>query len=81
MSNHQQIIYLIKRKKECQKFKFGPSETFISDTSYKIKVQIGALTEFIWVSVVDADIPFLLGVDYQDKLGMVLDINKRQIYF
>ena len=38
------------------------------------------MREFIKVSVVDADIPLLLGLDYQIKWGMVIDIGEGTIH-
>ena len=32
------------------------------------------------VSVVEADIPLLLGLDYQEKQGIVMDIEKRELF-
>ena len=45
----------------------------------EIEVRIGALKEVIKVSVVDADIPLLLGVDYQIKWGIVMDFGKSEL--
>ena len=41
-------------------------------------MNIGKLSEKIKVSVVDADIPLLLGLDYQTKWGMVMDIGRKK---
>ena len=38
------------------------------------------LKENIKVSVVDANIPLLLGLEYQMKWGMVIDLGKQEIY-
>ena len=43
-------------------------------------MNIGHLKEFIKVSVVDADIPLLLGLDYQTKWGMMIDIGRKEIF-
>ena len=53
---------------------------YTSKESYEIEVQIGSLKELIEVSVVDANIPLLLGLDYQTKWGMVLDLGKKEIH-
>ena len=71
---------LIRRKAENEKFKFGPSDVYVSKYKYEIKVKIGRLEEFINVSIVEADIPLLLGMDYQNKWGMILDTGRKQIF-
>ena len=70
----------IKRTKENERFKFGPSQIFTSTENYELKVVIGNLNEVIRVSVVDADIPLLLGLDYQRKWGIILDIGKNELF-
>ena len=70
---------LIKRKKENEYFKFGPSKVFKSCENFEIEVNIGKLKETIRVSVVDADIPLLLGLDYQEEWGMIIDIGRKEL--
>ena len=70
----------VKRSKENELFKFGPSEIFKSDMSYEIDIEIGTLKEKIKVSVVDADIPLLIGLDCQRLWGMVLDLGRNEIF-
>ena len=70
-----------KRRKENQRFKFGPSEVYKSEMSYEIPVKIGHLEESMEISVVDADIPLLLGLDYQRKWGIVIDISNNEMWF
>ena len=67
-------------EKEDEKFRFGPSQVYKSKENYTIEVNIGDLKESIKVSVVDADIPLLLGLDYQTKWGMMIDIGKKEIF-
>ena len=69
----------IKRTKEKEFFKFGPSKVSLSKENYEIEVAIGKLKEKIKVSVVDADIPLLLGLDYQEKWGVVIDIGRKEL--
>ena len=69
----------IKRYKENESFKFGPSKVYKFSENYEIDVQIGNLIDKIRVSVVDADIPLLLGLDYQEKWGMIIDIGRKEI--
>ena len=59
---------------------FGPSKVYISHGRCEIEVQIGSLQEKIYISVVDADIPLLLGLDFQRKWGMVIDVGKNEIF-
>ena len=61
-------------------FKFGPSQIYESKENYDIEVVIGDMKEHIKVSVVDADIPLLLGLDYQNKWGMVIDVGESKIH-
>ena len=70
----------VKLEKEREKFRFGPSQIYTSNKNYEIEVNIGRLKELIKVSVVDADIPLLLGLDYQTKWGMVMDIGEKNIF-
>ena len=70
---------LVKREKEDELFRFGPSDIYRSDMNYEIEVCIGKLKEKIKVSVVDADIPLLLGIDYQEKWGMMIDMGNKEI--
>ena len=70
----------INLEKEKEKFRFGPSQVYTSNENYEIEVKVGKLKEFIKVSVVDADIPLLLGLDYQVKWGMVIDIGEGTIH-
>ena len=51
-----------------------------SKFSYEIPVEIGKLKETVNLSAVDADIPLLIGTDYQSKWGMVLDIKDRELF-
>ena len=69
----------IKRKEENEQFKFGPSEVYTSKIEHEIEVEIGKLKTTLKVSVVDADIPLLLGTDYQAIWGVVMDIRNREL--
>ena len=69
---------ILKRKYEDKNFKFGDSKVFTSKVSYEIEVEIGSLEEIINVSTVDADIPLLLGTDYQSEWGIVI-LKKREL--
>ena len=71
---------VIKRKHEDENFKFGPSKVYNSKESHEIEVQVGKLKTKINVSVVQADIPLLLGLDYQEEWGIVMDIKKKELH-
>lgn len=72
--------FIVKLKKENERFKFGPSKIYTSENSHEIEVEIGKLKTTIKVSVVNADIPLLLGLDYQRLWGIVMDIANRTLY-
>ena len=55
----------IKIRKESENFRFGSSDIYKSEENYEIEVEIGNLKEKIRVSVVDANIPLILGMEYQ----------------
>ena len=71
--------FVVKRRKENEFFKFGPSKVFNSKENYEIEVNIGKLKDTLKVSVVDADIPLLLGLDYQAKWGVIIDIGNQEL--
>ena len=70
----------VRLEKEKENFRFCPSQIYTSKENYQIKVNVGNMKELIKVSVVDADIPLLLGLDYQIKWGMVIDVGKGSIH-
>ena len=59
--------YPFKEKKEHKLLRFGPSRVYTSTTSMKIPIVLGEEVKEVEVSVVHANIPFLLGRDYLDK--------------
>ena len=74
-----------KEKKEHELFKFGPSKVYASEASMKIPIVLGDEIKEMEVSVVNANIPFLLGRDYLRKWDCELAfkdnsmiINKRK---
>ena len=73
--------FFVKRSNENEWFKFGPSQKYRSSQNYEIEVIIGNFVDKIKVSVVNADIPLLLGLDYQKKWEMIIDIGKSEIIF
>ena len=70
----------VKRRKEREYFRFGPSKVFISSENYEIEVSIGTLKDTIKVSVVETNVPLLIGLDYQKKWGMIIDVGKNEIH-
>ena len=59
-----------------QKFRFGNGPIYVSNICYKINGNIGKLNTSINVSVVDANVPLLIGLDYQKKWGIVIDVQE-----
>ena len=70
----------VTRRKENQYFKFGPSEVYKSSENFEIDVVIGDLKDKIRVSVVETNVPLLIGLDYQKKWGMVIDLGENEIH-
>ena len=70
----------IKRNREVNYFRFGPSQVYKSEVNYEIDVKFGNFEEKMIVSVVEANIPLLIGLDYQKSWGMVLDVSKDKVY-
>ena len=70
----------VKRRKEREYFRFGPSKVFTSSENYEIEVSIGTLKDTIKVSVVETNVPLLIGLDYQKKWGMIIDVGKNEIH-
>ena len=70
----------VKRRKEKEYFRFGPSKVFMSSENYEIEVSIGTLKDKIKVSVVETNVPLLIGLDYQKKWGMIIDIGRNEIH-
>ena len=56
-------------------FKFGNNVLFPSTKQVSIPLELGSMKERVKVSIVDADIPLLLGRPDMDRLGFVIDFN------
>ena len=77
--------YNFKEKKDYDLFKFGPSQVYTSMRSMTIPIILGDEVKEVEVSVVHANIPFLLGRDYLNKWNCelmfkenILIINKEK---
>ena len=70
----------VKRKIENECFRFGNGEIYVSNESCEIEVEIGTMTTKICTSVIEADIPLLLGLDYLKSWGAVIDIENHRIF-
>ena len=70
----------IRRKYEKENFKFGNGQVYTSTESHEIDVEIGRMKTKIWTSVIDANIPLLLGLDYLKKWGVVIDIENESLF-
>ena len=66
----------LKFRREELKFRFGNGPVYKSRMSWAIEVKFGKLKTVIFVAVVEADVPLLLGLDYQEKWGIVLDVQE-----
>ena len=67
---------MVTRNREEEYFRFGPSKTYKSSENHEIDVEIGKLKDAIKVSVVEVNIPLLIGLDCQKRWGMVIDVDK-----
>ena len=67
-------------RKENESFRIGPSHIYTSEVCYEIEVEINNMEERIEVSVIEANILLLLGLEYQVKWGMTIDVGKQEIY-
>ena len=72
--------FYVRRTHEDQNFRFGDGHIYNSNMSHAIDVEIGKLKTTIETSVVDVNIPLLLGMDYLKKLGVVIDTGKEQLH-
>jgi len=70
----------IRTGKENESFRFGSSDIYKSGAYYEIEVDMNNLKEKIKVSVIEANILLLLGLEYQTEWGMVIDLGKQEIY-
>ena len=70
----------VRRKYENENFKFGNGQVYTSNKSHEIELEIGEKKTKIWTSVIEADIPLLLGLDYLKLWGVVIDIEKENIF-
>ena len=70
----------IQRYTENEAFRFGNGPLYKSKEAHVIPVQIGNLKTRLRVSVVEANVPLLLGLDFQKEQGIVLDIGERSLY-
>ena len=67
------------------RFRFGPSQLYISTERVKVpitmRIKDGYTTQFVEAYVVQAEIPFLMGMDILKKWGAVIEIAERKIDF
>ena len=71
--------YHFKEKKEYELFKFSPSQVYTSTTSTKIPIVLGEEVNEVEVSIVHANIPFLLGRDYLNKWNWELVFKENSL--
>ena len=70
----------IKRYKENETFRFGNGPAYISSMGYIIPVTIGKLKTELKISVVEANVPLLLGLDFQQEFGVVIDTGRQTLF-
>ena len=70
----------VPRYLENETFKFGNGPLYSSKVGHIIPVMIGKLKTELRVSVVEANVPLLLGLDFQKEYGIVIDTGKQTIY-
>ena len=71
--------YPFKEKKEHKLLRFGPSRVYTSTTSMDIPIVLGEEVKELEVSVVHANIPFLLGRDYLDKWDCEIAFKEKSL--
>ena len=68
-----------------QKFRFGPSQVYISTEKIKIPIFVQSHDEisekFIETYVIQADVPFLLGLDTMREWRALIDMETEQMIF
>ena len=64
MNNEKLQGFHFREKKEYKLFKFGPSQVYTSTRSMMIPIVLGNEVKEVEVSIIHANIPFLLGRDY-----------------
>ena len=72
--------FKVERRYEDENFKFGDGKVYNSSMSHSINVEVGELKTTLETSVVDANIPLLLGMDYLKKWGVIIDTGKEKIH-
>ena len=71
--------YHFKERKEYELFKFRPSQVYTSTRSMIIPIVLGDEVKEVKVSIVHANIPFLLGRDYLNKWNCELMIKENSL--
>ena len=70
----------VKRYRENETFRFGNGPVYKSSMGYIIPVSIGKLRTELKVSVVEANVPLFLGLDFQQEFGVVIDTGRQTLY-
>ena len=69
----------IEYHEENRNFKFGNDKVFHSCKGIIIPIKLGKLSDKVHFSVVDANIPFLLGRPEMKRLGFVVDYDNNSV--
>merc|ERR1711954_434992 len=70
----------IHRKRENRYFKFGNGVRYPSREEITIPIGLGNLKDHLKVSVVDADIPLLIGAPDMKRLGLTVNFERDNVY-
>ena len=65
--------------KEHEKFRFGPSKTFNSESKVRVPMRIGDTEIFIDFFIIEANIPILIGNDFLKPIEGSIDISGKKL--
>ena len=69
----------IRLRKDERNFRFGDKTLFPSREEVSVPLEMGKLKENIDVSIVEADIPLLIGIPELTELGFVIDVGNKTL--
>ena len=79
MNNEKLQDLHFREKREYELFKFGPSQVYTSTRSMMIPIVLGNEVKEVNVSIIHANIPFLLGRDYLNKWNCELMFKENSL--
>ena len=69
----------LQESRDNRSFRFGNNMKFPSIKEVTIPLELGSMDTKLHVSIVDAHIPLLLGLPDMEKLGLSIDIKKKEL--